>query len=246
MIHMKNRTGLPYSILAPLKSDEELLEKEGVLKPFDEIVLSYINEISDFILKDLSFRKYPELVAMAFWMRKANIIKLKAEFEAERGNRLWLARGIVFHIAPSNVDTIFIYSWFLSMLVGNINIIRISSKLNEPVKVLIELINDITGKNEYEEIRHRFLIVQYEHNDQITGHFSSLCNVRVIWGGDETIRRIRQIPLNPTAIELVFADKFSFSLIDAAGFVALKKTPTGSARTPVRRREWSCGSGKAI
>ncbi|UCE64938.1 MAG: acyl-CoA reductase, partial [Candidatus Zixiibacteriota bacterium] len=166
----------------------------------------------------ISFRKYPELIAMAFWMRKSNILKLKNEFEAEKGRRMWLARGIVFHIAPSNVDTIFVYSWFLSMLVGNINIVRISSRLNEPVKVLIDLINNIANKKGYSDIKNRFLVVQYEHNDEITGHFSSLCNVRVIWGGDETIKRIRRIPLSPTATEMVFADKFSFSLIDADAF----------------------------
>ncbi|UCC79609.1 MAG: acyl-CoA reductase [Candidatus Zixiibacteriota bacterium] len=212
---MKNKTGIPYEILAPLDSDEVIIFKEKILKPFDSNVLAFINEVSNLILKDPSFRRYPELVAMAFWMRKSNISKLKTDFETEKGDRLWSARGVVFHIAPSNVDTIFIYSWFLSMLVGNINIVRISSRLNEPVRVLIDLINKIANKEEYSEIKNRFLIIQYERNDEITGHFSSACDVRVIWGGDETIKRIRQIPLDPTATELIFADKFSFSLINA-------------------------------
>jgi hypothetical protein len=217
---MKNRENPAYAILAPSNAYEEAFCSQKILKPFDDKTLSFINEVSDLILNDRSFRRYPELVAMAFWMRKSNIMKLKSEFEKEKGDHIWLARGKVFHIAPSNVDTIFVYSWFLSMLVGNTNIVRISSKLNEPVKILIDLINDITDQSEHSEIKDRFLIVQYEHDSAITEHFSSLCNVRVIWGGDETIRRIRQIPLNPTATELVFADKFSFSLIDAEKFIS--------------------------
>lgn len=209
-----------YRVLAPVGGDEGLLRDQKVLSPFDKSVTGFINEVSDTILKDPSFRIYPELVAMAFWMRKANIVKLQAEFENERGNRLWVARGTVFHIAPSNVDTIFVYSWFLSMMIGNINIVRLSSNINEAVSILIDLINETSKKEEFAEIRKRFLLVQYEHNDEITGRFSSCCDVRVIWGGDETIRRIRRIPLAPTATELVFADKFSLSLIDAGAFVS--------------------------
>lgn len=212
-----------YIILAPENSSEDLLRKQPVLLPFDSAVMAFIAEISDSILKNHFYRQYPELVAMAFWMRKANITRLKSDFENEKGSRLWLGRGTVFHIAPSNVDTIFIYSWFLSMLVGNINIVRISSKLNEPVEMLVKLINEVSEKADFAEIKNRFLIIQYEHNDEITGHFSSMCDIRVIWGGDETIKRIRQIPLSPTATELVFADKFSFSLIDADTFLSSEK-----------------------
>lgn len=207
-----------YDILAPIGGKEEILYGQKVLRPFDERVTAFINAISETILKDPSFRIYPELVAMAFWMRKSNIVKLKNDFEKEKGVRLWLARGTVFHIAPSNVDTIFVYSWFLSMMIGNINIVRLSSNINEAVSILIDLINKISDREEFAEVRNRFLLVQYEHNDEITGRFSSYCDIRVIWGGDETITRIRRIPLSPTATELVFADKFSFSLIDAEAF----------------------------
>jgi hypothetical protein len=209
-----------YTVLAPTDGDERILRDQKTLRPFDELVTGFINDISNTILKDPSFRIYPELVAMAFWMRKANIAKLKTDFEREKGDRLWVARGTVFHIAPSNVDTIFVYSWFLSMMIGNTNIIRLSRQINEAVSVLIALIDKISSKDEFAEIKKRFLLIQYEHNDEITAHFSSLCDVRVIWGGDETIRRIRSIPIAPMAVELVFADKFSFSLIDAEAFAA--------------------------
>jgi hypothetical protein len=197
-----------YRVLAPANSSEDLLRRQHILPPFDPAVTAFIADISDSIFKNRFYRRYPELVAMAFWMRKASITRLKSDFENEKKDRLWLGRGVVFHIAPANVDTIFVYSWFLSMLMGNINIVRISSKLNESVRMLVKLINEVTNRDDFAEIRNRFLIIQYEHNDETTGYFSSMCDVRVIWGGDETIKRIRRIPLNPSAIELVFADKF--------------------------------------
>ena len=215
---MKNNRNLQYRILSPRISDGEIILNQRILGQFDSAVLDFINEISERILKDYSYRPYPELIAMAFWMRKANITKIREEFEADKRDRLWVGRGIVFHIAPSNVDTIFIYSWFLSMLMGNVNIIRVSSNLNEPVRLLLDLISDIADQKKYSEIKGLYFIVQYEHNDEVTGYFSSLCDMRVIWGGDETIKRIRSIPIKPSAIELIFADKFSFSLINADKF----------------------------
>ena len=215
-----------YEIIAPHGASDEALQKQNVLLPFSEVVLDFIDAVSGSILKDKTFRQYPELMAMAFWMRKANILKLKETFKKQKGDRLWLGRGTVFHIAPSNVDTIFIYSWFISMLVGNVNIVRVSSASGQQLDVLIGVINKITAREEFSDIRERFMIVRYEHNDEITSHFSSMCNVRVLWGGDETIRRIRAIPIGPTATELVFADKFSFSVIDAGAFLSYDKKDT--------------------
>jgi hypothetical protein len=212
-----------YEIIAPRGGSEETLQKQRVLPPFSEVVLDFIDAVSGSILKDKMFRQYPELMAMAFWMRKPNILKLKEVFEKQKGDRLWLGRGIVFHIAPSNVDTIFIYSWFISMLVGNVNIVRVSSASGEQLEVLVGVINKIAEREEFSAVRERFMIVKYEHNDEITSRFSSVCNVRVLWGGDETIRRIRAIPIGPTATELVFADKFSFSVINADVFLSYDK-----------------------
>ena len=212
-----------FKVLAPEIKNEKTLCRQHVMLPFSDVVLEFINTISNRILRNNVFRRYKELSAMAFWMRKANIQKLKGTFEEQKDDRVWLGRGIVFHIAPSNVDTIFIYSWFISMLVGNINIIRISSNLSEQLKVLIAEIREVANREEFSEVKKRFMIVQYEHNEEITSYFSSLCNMRVIWGGDETINKIRAIPIGPTCTELTFADKSSFCIMNAEMFLAADK-----------------------
>ena len=43
---------------------------------------------------------------------------------------------IAFHVTPANVDTLFVYSWVLSLLVGNANIVRLSSR-STPVRTRI-------------------------------------------------------------------------------------------------------------
>ena len=49
----------------------------------------------------------------------------------------------------------------------------------------------------------------------INDYLSSMCDLRVIWGGDETIRNLRMSPLPARATEIVFADRYSLAVIDA-------------------------------
>lgn len=200
------------------KNIENITISNKNLKPFDEILTDFVNEVSNFILKTDYLKAYPEIIALGFWLRKANITKLKKHFFKISTDKILIPRGIVFHIAPSNVDTIFAYSWFISLLVGNSNIIRISDKENIQTNILLEIIIKILEKKEFKIIKEKTLIIKYGHNDEITKKLSELADVRVIWGGDETINHIRKIPIKPNSIELTFADKFSFSIIKSNEF----------------------------
>jgi len=103
---------LDYKVISPEGVCEKDFYNCSVLPVFDEIVLEFIQTISSRLLSDRKYREYPELIAMAFWMRKSNLIRLKKIFEERHSNHgnLIKARGLVFHIAPSNVNTIFLYS----------------------------------------------------------------------------------------------------------------------------------------
>jgi hypothetical protein len=105
------------------------------------------------------------------------------------------------------------------MLAGNINIIRISSRTNAQMDLILTVVNELCADRRFKEVTSRFVIVRYEHSEEITGYFSSLCDMRVIWGGDETVGAIRKIPIRPTASELTFADKFSLCVIKADTFI---------------------------
>ena len=55
--------------------------------------------------------------------------------------------------------------------------------------------------------------------------------VRVVWGGDATIRAIRSIPLRPTATEICFADRFSLAAFSS---IAVKTADTNAFRDLIR------------
>jgi len=202
---------LPTKIENDWKDYLKSIVSNSLLEIFEPIILDFIKELSSFILKDKSLRTYKELVAMAYWLRQKHILEIKNEFEKQTIGLYFKPRGVVLHFAPSNVDTIFVYSWLISMLMGNINILRVSQKNSEQFKILMNIINKILDKDKFLEIKKRTFIISYEHDDLITQELSSVCDLRVIWGGDETIKKIRSIPIPPNANELVFPDKFSIS-----------------------------------
>ena len=188
----------------------------GTLPPFDPLVIDFIDAVSKAVLLDNAMRNMPEMAAVAHWMRKGHISEILAAFEERRGSRLWLARGIAVHFAPSNVDSIFLYSWFLSMLVGNANIVRLSQRRGEQVGLLLEKINLIFEQERFNPVKQRNMVLAYEHEDEITAQLSQCCHLRVLWGGDESIRRLRAIPMNPLGKEVVFANRFSLAMIRAS------------------------------
>lgn len=187
------------------------------LKPFHPEVLSFLHSVSKAILKDHAYRRYPELIALAYWLRKAHIAEMRNSFEKETEEKVVLARGNALHFAPSNVDTIFVYSWVLSMLSGNSNILRISGRKQEQTELLLKVI--LQELKSFPEVGGRTAIVTYDHDVEITKYLSTHCHVRVIWGGDETVKAIRSVPLVPLATELAFPDRFSLSVFDAQAVV---------------------------
>jgi len=187
----------------------------GALLPFDSQLIRLVDEVSKTVLRDPVLKRFPEMAAVAHWMRKAHIVELQRAFEAQRGNRLRLPRGICLHFAPSNVDSIFLYSWFISLLMGNKNVVRVSRRRGEEVDLLLAKVNSVLSSEEYRVVRDGSLVVSFDHDDECVQHLSEICQVRIVWGGDETIRHLRSIPLNPLAIEIAFANRFSLAALNA-------------------------------
>lgn len=208
---------LDYTVLTPSDGSMEALTKASLLDSFSEQVIAFVSDLSNALMRDQRTVEFPEIIAMAYWLRKANVKRMQQDYEANVSN-LKMPRGLVFHIAPSNVDTIFIYSLFLSVFAGNKNIVRLSSTPNEQVDAILAVFNETV--KQHVDVGRTLLIVRYDHSEEISQYFSSQCDVRMIWGGDETISRIRSIPLPPRAKELTFADRFSMALIDVAGYLA--------------------------
>lgn len=174
------------------------------LIPFAEDTIEQLNALSAALLRDPLSRQYPDVVTFGFFCRKANLLKLK-EQHSHMGLRL--GRGVVFHIAPSNVPVNFAYSMVAGLLAGNTNVVRVSQKNFPQVDIIVKHMREIGME--------RVTVVRYTHESAANEAFSSKCDVRVIWGGDATIATIRKNALPARAFDICFADRYSLAVINA-------------------------------
>lgn len=201
--------GAPGGISAFLEASRALH-----VEPFSDARRAIVGALSAGFLKDPWLRRDPASVAVGYWMRPAAVAQLQAAFERRRAaepSELRVPVGRVFHVAPSNVDTLFVYSWVLSYLCGNVNVVRVSQEPNEAVQAMLRVIGAVAAEHPELAASNRF--VTYEHDDTVTAVFSEWCTHRILWGGNETIAALRPLPLNPHASERVFGSKFSYALI---------------------------------
>jgi hypothetical protein len=212
---------LPQQRAISLEELRSLLAGAAATKPFHESVVDASVDLSQRIFHDLEARTHPELLALAYWMRKAELIRLADQFRSlQLDHRMLTPRGLVFHLPPRNVDTIFVYSWLLAALTGNRSIVRLSPRRSESTGILVRLLRE-TLASAAEPASCGTTIVSYGHEEEATEMLSALCDARVIWGGDQTVEVIRRSPLGPHAKEITFPDRYSLSAIRAAAYAGL-------------------------
>ena len=194
-------------------------QPRATLEPFSDAVLQFCAEFSNALFKDAEARSFPELQALAFWMRKAELLRMREEFEKlATAASVRVPRGLVFHVPPTNVDTIFLYSWLVAVLTGNRNIIRLSPRASRQTQVICRIFNS-SLQAAGSALRCNTVVLRYGHEIEITAQISVAADVRIMWGGDATIRTIGAIPVAPHSTQLTFPDRYSFAVISAGRYL---------------------------
>lgn len=213
--------------VVPERGEVELIEllaqltREPRHAPFDPLLVDFVEALSRSLTTGRELRAYPEIIALGHWARKASIRGYERELAALASERVLLrARGFVFHVPPANVDTIFMYSWLLSLLVGNVNLIRLSARESPQVELVCAKLAELLAEPRFERVRRSVAIVRYGHDAEISARISAEIDLRVVWGGDATVAAMHAVPLHPAARELSFGDKFSFSALAAGSYLA--------------------------
>jgi len=199
----------------------EILENmtaQPALPIFSEQTLAFLNALSARLMK--SARAFPDVITFAFWCRRAALLREKQGYDAQKRR---IGRGISFHIAPSNVPINCAFTMAAGLLAGNATIVRLPSKESPQTQLVAETVRGLLD-GEYPDMAPYVALIRYHHDADIMASLSAICDTRVIWGGDDTIRTIRQAPLSPRATEITFADRYSMCVIDADGYLALTET----------------------
>jgi hypothetical protein len=191
------------------------------LSYLDDESITFLAALSRRLLRDPAARSRAELVSLAYFLRRSALERLAQENPSTSGPCRRYPIGTVFHIPPANVDTMFVYSWARSLLCGNKNIIRVSSRARDAVAVIERLLSETMEDGNFDRLAATQRMVTYDRDDEVTSALSAACDLRVIWGGDGTVRSIRKHPLRPSARDLSFPDRNSFAVVSAEAFESL-------------------------
>ncbi|MBL7257374.1 acyl-CoA reductase [Paractinoplanes lichenicola] len=183
----------------------------------DPRVIDFLGKLARKLLAPAVARRHPELGSLGFFLRPAELHRTVEHMR--QGDALVFPRGNVFHIPPANVDTIFVYSWALSALAGNHNVVRISERSATAADTILGALNEVLADADPVIARTQRMIT-YGRDDKVTAALSQWADLRVIWGGDSAVEAIRRHPLRPSARDLTFPDRTSWAALSADGWRA--------------------------
>lgn len=198
-----------------------LAAESSELSIFDERVIDFVADLSRRLRRHPGAAELPALTALSYWIRPANIRRMAddwARWSSIDDRIVRVPQGVVFHLPPTNVDTLFVYSWLLSALTGNANVIRLSPSVFESPMPLLDVVG--AALTDHDAVGATTAIVTYGHEAEVTRGLST-ADVRVIWGGDDTVEAVRAIPAVPSTSELAFPDRYSMALIDTTSLLEL-------------------------
>ena len=181
------------------------------MPPYSEEALGFLSSWSGLLLASPTVRRYPDAVTFAFWCRRSNLQRRKEQ--AGLGDDR-LGRGLVFHIAPSNIPVNFAFSFAFGLLAGNANIVRLPSADFPQASLLRDTCRE--ALDGFPEIRCRTAWVRYPADEETTARFSRIADGRMIWGGDRTIASVLAGGGKPRSADVLFADRYSLCVMDAA------------------------------
>ncbi|MBA0180425.1 hypothetical protein H0251_12375 [Pectobacterium carotovorum] len=203
-----------------LVGDPALLQEmryQKALKPFDENIIIFLDHVSKHLFRNPDAKAWPDVISLAFWCRKSAVLQMQKNYP-DVSTRF--GRGLAFHISPSNVAVNFAYSLIAGLLSGNANIVRVPSKDFIQITLICDAFNAVL--KEHQHIVPYLCVIRYGREKAINDLFSSWCQTRLIWGGDDTIAALRSSPLPPRGVDLAFANRYSLVLIDADHYLSIK------------------------
>nr|WP_277344364.1 acyl-CoA reductase [Psychromonas sp. SA13A] len=196
-------------------------------------------------------RTTSSIVATGYWLRKSHLLSIKSQYPTDELQ----AKGMVFHIAPGNVDTLFFYSMIISVLCGNQTLLRMSNDLNEDAQKLLKFINQFLSESSNIILLPSLMtVIQYKYNDQVTAEISACSTARVIWGSDQTIENISKFPLSTILQEesevssnnICFPDRYSVAIIQLDDETDIESASENLLRDIKPYFQQACSSPKVI
>ena len=177
---------------------------------FDEVRMACVAAISDAIRRATAGPLPPALIHFAYWTRRAALAQLRDTFRAtQTAGCAAKPSGLVFHLPPQNVETVFLYSWVLSYLTGNANVTRlpthVSAEMSRVLNIVLDHLDAVGEDTQF--------FIHYPGDVSINASLSTLSDARLVWGGDTKVEAFSALPLRQGGKSLWFGDRRSFCVL---------------------------------
>lgn len=183
--------------------------------PFEPLIVDFLDAVSKDIMKHPESRNVPGLHAFGFWCRKKHLLQLKEKYHISDER---CGKGLIFHICASNIPGLFAWSMVIGLLMGNSNLVRVSSgeESVHTARAFCDVFRRVLMRPPYQCMADRMAVVTYpRENETLTIHYSEKCRLRVIWGGDRAIETITKLHCEPMPEDIIFPDRTSAAVMDA-------------------------------
>jgi Acyl-CoA reductase (LuxC) len=210
---------LAYAAGAQAAVDENALlarldkARQHLAAPFAQERVDLVASVAEALLGPRRSTASGPAAHFAFWTRRAALMKLAQSFAARvPQNALARPRGLVFHLPPQNVETVFLYSWTLAYLAGNANLVRLPQGISAGMRAIVDLfLARLEAAGDHSQ-----LFVHYPSQSDLGAKISARSDARVVWGGDAKVALFAPLPLRNGGKSIWFGDRFSFSTIRGA------------------------------
>lgn len=195
------------------------LERRRLRAPaFASDRMAALARIGDALARDPALSEAPALRRFGFALRTAGVADLERRFRSGLPAECRaFGRGIAFHLPPTNVDTLFLYSWAMGFLTGNAGITRLPTSFAPAIQRAVGIVLEEQGEEEAD------LFVTYPADETINRALSASADVRLVWGGDAKAALFHAYPLRLGGKSLVFPDRRSFAVLGGDALSALDR-----------------------
>ncbi len=134
---------------------------------------------------------------------------------AHRKSLRLMPRGLVCHWIAGNVPLLGFFSWAVSALLGNVNLLRLSARQDDLLSPLLALLADSSpaGRAMAQETALVFFDRQARSAHEL---MSQRAQVRIAWGGAEAIDSIRALPAHWECDDIAMGPRVSLAVVDPA------------------------------
>ena len=226
---------------------EERVKIATKLKVDHDQASDFLSELSRKLTSVKIAKLHPELVSLGFFLRRSETSRMTTQ---KSDRYISVPKGLLFHVPPANVDTIFVYSWAISLLCGNANVIRVSDRSGVAARTVLSIIRELF-ETKFGDLAKSQLFLEIPRDDVFFNFISSNCDLRILWGGDLAINELRKYSMDAKATDITFPDRSSFSCINSRALALLNEPELSNLIEKFANDVWwfdqaACSSPKMI